>query len=144
MSLDFYCEEEENTREESINKYKNVFTYYGNNPPSFQEALIQMFESCELDKNKVKELTEDILIKCKERINPGFDTIKNKYSNITKEDAYIICSYTCESKERKNSPYRILNLNLVSDDRKNGVTKVSKYLYLFLKALRKLPRYYPQ
>ena len=39
--------------------------------------------------------------------------IKNKYENITKEDAYIICSYTCELKERKYSPYRILNQNLV-------------------------------
>ena len=144
MSLDFYCEEEENNREESVNKYKNFFTNYENNSPSFQEALIQMFESCELDKNKIKELTEDILSKCKKRIDPDFDTIKNKYTNITKEDAYIICSYTCESKERKYSPYRILNQNLVSDDRKNGVTKISKYLYIFLKSLRKLPRYYPE
>ena len=144
MSLDFYCEEEENNREESVNKYKNFFTNYENNSPSFQEALIQMFESCELDKNKIKELTEDILSKCKKRIDPDFDTIKNKYTNITKEDAYIICSYTCESKERKYSPYRILNQNLVSDDRKNGVTQISKYLYIFLKSLRKLPRYYPE
>ena len=28
MSLDFYCEEEENNREESINKYKNIFLNY--------------------------------------------------------------------------------------------------------------------
>ena len=69
MSLDFYCEEEENNREESINKYKNIFINYENNPPSFQEALIQMFESCELDKNKIKELIEDIISKCKERID---------------------------------------------------------------------------
>ena len=39
--------------------------------------------------------------KCKDRIDPDCDSIKNKYSNISKEDAYIICSYTCESKERK-------------------------------------------
>ena len=144
MSLDFYCEEEENNREESINKYKNIFTNYESNPPTLSEALSQMFESCELDKNKVKELIDDILSKCKKRIDPDFYTIKNKYSNITKEDAFIICSYTCESKEGKYSPYRILNQNLVSDDRKNGVTKVSKYLYIFLKSLRKLPRYYPE
>ena len=130
MSLDFYCEEEENNREESINKYNNIFTNYVNNPPSLSEALIQMLESCELDKNKVKGLTDDILSKCKKRIDPNFDIIKNKYENITKEDAYIICSYTCESKERKYSPYRILNQNLVLDDRRNGVRNISKYLYL--------------
>ena len=103
-----------------------------------------MFESCELDKNKVKELTENILSKCKKRIEPFFDSIKNKYEKITKEDAYIICSYTCESKERKYSPYRILNQNLVSDDRKNGARNISKYLFILLKSLRKLPRYYPK
>ena len=96
MSLNFYCEEEENNREESINKYKNIFTNYESNPPSLSEALRQMFESCELDKNKVKELIDDILSKCKNRIDPDFESIKKKYENITKEDAYIICSYTCE------------------------------------------------
>ncbi len=54
MALNFHCEEEENNREESFNKYKDIFTNYETNPPSFQEALIQMFESCELDNNKVK------------------------------------------------------------------------------------------
>ena len=53
MSLDFYCEEEENNREESINKYKNIFLNYENKPPTLREALIQMFESCELDNNKI-------------------------------------------------------------------------------------------
>ena len=144
MSLDFYCEEQENNREESINKYKNIFLNYENKPPTLREALIQMFESCELDNNKIKELTEDILNKCKDKIDPDFDSIKNKYEKITKEDAYIICSYTCESKERKYSPYRILNQNLVSDDRKNGARNISKYLFILLKSLRKLPRYYPK
>ena len=49
MSLNFYCEEEENNREESINKYKNLFANYESNSPSLSEALIQMFESCELE-----------------------------------------------------------------------------------------------
>ena len=146
MSLDFYCNEEENIREESINKYKNLFINYETNPPTLSEALIQMFESAELDDNKVKELTNDIISKCKVRILPVFDLIKKKYENITIEDAYIICSYTCECepKERKYSPYRILNQNLVSENRKNGVRNISKYLYILLKSLRKLPRYYPQ
>ena len=145
MSLDFYSEkEEENNRAESINEYKYLFSNYENNPLSLSEALIQMFESCKLDNNEVKELTEDILNKSKESIDSNFDAIKKKYNNITKEDTYTIISYTYESKEREYSPFRILNQNLVSDDLKIGINNVSKYLYLFLKALRKLPKYYPK
>ena len=129
MSLDFYCKEEENTREESIDRYKNLFRNYEKNPPSLSEALVQMFKSSNLDSKKVNQLTEDILTKCKTRIDPDFGTIKKKYENITKEDAYIICSYTFESEYQVYSPYKILNQNLVSDDRKNGVRNVSKYLY---------------
>ena len=33
MASDFYCDEEENNREESINKYKNIFTNYETNSP---------------------------------------------------------------------------------------------------------------
>ena len=144
MSLNFYCEEEENNREESINKYKNLFSNYENKSPSLSEALIQMFASCELESDKVKRLTEDIIGKCKKTIDPDFNEIKKKYYKIAREDAYIICSYTCESIDRKYSPYRILNQKLVSDDRRNGVRNISKYLYIFLKSLRKMPRYYPK
>ena len=144
MSLNFYIKEEENEREESINRYKYIFRNYEKNPPSLSEALNQIFSSSNLDSKKINELVEDILNKCKGKIDQGFDAIKKKYENITKEDAYIICSYTCESVDRKYSPYRILNQNLVSDYRKNGVLNISKYLYIFLKSLRKLPRYYPK
>ena len=144
MSLNFYCKEEENSREESINRYKNIFKNYEKKTPSLSEALTQMFRSADLGKEKITELTEDIINQCKDRIDPDFDIIKKKYENITKEDAYIICSYTCESIDRAYSPYRILNRNLVSDDRQNGVKNISQYLYIFLKSLRKLPRYYPE
>ena len=144
MSLIFYSEEEDNDREESVNKYKNLFSTYENNSPSLKEALTQMFKSIEFSNYKVAQLVEDILDKCKEKIDQRYDEIKKKYENISKEDAYIICSYTCESKERKYSPYRILNQSLVSDNRQNGVRNISKYLYILLKSLRKLPRYYPK
>ena len=32
---------------------------------------------------------------------------------------------------------------MVSEDRKNGINNISKYLYIFIKSLRKLPKYYP-
>ena len=144
MSLSFYCKEEENSREESINRYKNIFAKYDKNTPSLSDALIQMYNSLDLGNKKINELTEDIINKCKATIDFNYDMIKIKYENITKEDAYIICSYTCESEDREYSPYRILNQNLVSNNRHKGVNNISKYLYIFLKSLRKLPRYYPE
>jgi len=125
MPLDFYCKEEENTREESINRYKYIFRNYEKNPPSLSEALAQMFKSSNLDSKKINEFVEDILNKCEGIIEQNFDLIKKEYKNITKEDAYIICSYTCESEDRTYSPYRILNQNLVSNNRQNGVNNIS-------------------
>ena len=92
----------------------------------------------------MSELTVDILNKCKDKIDKNFSEIKNKYNNINKEDAYIICSYTCESNDDNYSPYKILNQNLVTDNRKNGVKNISKFLFIFLKSLRKLTIYYPE
>jgi hypothetical protein len=104
-----------------------------------------MFKSKNLNDAKIHELTNDILDKCKKTINNNYNEIKIKYDKkITKVDACIICAYTCESKDTRYSPYRILNQNLVSNNRQNGVNNISKYLYIFLKSLRKLPRYYPE
>ena len=143
MSIIYYSEEEDNNKEESINKYKELFSEYKNQKPSLSDALEQMFLSASANKNKSYDLTKDILLKCESKINDNFDEISKKYPNITKNDAYIICSYTCESKDKKFSPYRILNQNLVSDDRKKGIKNISKYLYIFLNSLRKLEIYIP-
>ena len=116
MSIIYYSEEEDNNKEESINKYKELFSEYKTQKPSLSDALEQMFLSAGANKNKSNDLTKDILLKCESKINDNFDEISKKYPNITKNDAYIICSYTCESKDKKFSPYRILNQNLVSDD----------------------------
>ena len=147
----FYFEEEDNNKEESINKYKELFSEYKNNKPSLQDALKQMFLSVDFDKNKTNDLIDDIISKCKSKIDEIFDKIIiEKYPNITKDDAYIICSYTCESKETENgeeyspySPYRLLNQNMISNDRKKGINNISKYLYILLDSLRKLEIYQP-
>ena len=145
MSLNFYCEEEDaNNKEVSINKYKYLFSSYVKDTPSLSEALYQMYKSSNLDDETIKKLTNELLSSCKGKIDPQFDSIKSLYNKITKEDAYIICSYTYESTTKEYSPYRLLNTNLTNDDRKNGVRNISKYLYILLKALRKLPRYYPK
>ena len=144
MSLNFYSEEEDNDKEESINNYKNLFLDYEKKTPSLKEALIQMFKSAKLDDQRANFFVRDIIDKCEDKINQRYNNIKNKYNNITKEDAYIICSYTYQLEEDDFSPYKLLNKNLVSDDRQNGIRKISKYLFILLKTLKKLPRYYPK
>ena len=62
--------------------------------------------------------------------------------DIFKKDALVISSYTYEAKlmYKKFSPYRLLNTNLVSSVRKNGLMSVEKYFFLLLRALRKLKK----
>ena len=97
MSLNFYCEEEDESKKEvSLNKYKYIFSSFEKNTPSLSEALTQMYKSLSLDDNKINELINDIINTCKGTIDSDFDSIKMKYNNITKEDAYVICSYTYE------------------------------------------------
>ena len=143
MSLTFYSKGEDNNREESVDNYKKIFIEYEKALPSLSEALKQMFQNSNLDENLVNELTNDIINKCKKTIDKNYEDIKKKYDKISKDDAYIICAYTCESKKSQYSPYRLLNQNLMSDNRQNGIKNISKYLYIFLKSLRKLTRYYP-
>ena len=143
MSLNYYIEEEEIRREESINNYKYLFDNYEKKMPTLYEALHHIFISSVNDPANANYLTADIIAKCKQAIDPRFAAIKQKYKKISIDDAYIICSYTCESYDRKYSPYKILNQNLVSNNRKQGVANISKYLYIFLKSLRKLEKYYP-
>ena len=143
MSLLFYSEEEENQKEESIDNYKDLFEEYKNKSISLSEALNQMFISSNVEKNQINILIDDIIKKSEKTIEKNSDKIKEKYPNITNEDAIIISSYTCESKDRNFSPYKLLNSNLVSENRKDGINNISKYLFILLKSLRKLSRYYP-
>ena len=143
MSLHFYTEKEDYLKEESINKYKNEFIEYIKEPPTLSDALKQMFINYEATEEQSNELVNDIISKTEVIINKNWEQIKKKYSKITKEDSKIISSYTCESKNKKFSPYKILNKNLVSEDRKEGLKNISKYLFILLKSLRKLDKYYP-
>mgnify|MGYP002626844128 CR=1 FL=1 len=78
-----------------------------------------------------------------EIVEKNLKKIKQKYPNINIEEMKIISSYTCESKDKNLSPYKLLNKNLVEENRNQGINNISKYLYIFLKTLRKLERYYP-
>ena len=143
MSLHFYTEKEDNYKEESINNYENLFIEYIENPPNLSDSLKQMFTNAGSTEEKSNKLIEDIFSKTKEIIDNNLDKIKKKYPNITNEDIQIISSYTCEAKDKDFNPYKLLNKNLVTEKRKQGIKNISKYLYIFLKSLRKLERYYP-
>ena len=67
MSLIYYSEEEDNNKEESINKYKDLFLDYEKKLPTLSEALNQMFISAGANtkkskKNMVKKLQKKIHI----------------------------------------------------------------------------------
>ena len=143
MSLHFYTEKEDYLKEESINKYVDEFISYNEELPSLSDALKQMFINCQLTDEQANNLIKDILTKTEEIINKNWDKITKRYSKVSKEDSKIICSYTCESKNNTYSPYKIFNKNLVSEDRKGGIKNISKYLFILLKSLRKLDKYYP-
>ena len=138
----------ENISNDSINQYEYIFLPYKNNPPSLKEALIQMLNCSGLKNNEsyALKLINQILNEIKKHLETNFEKIKLKYPKITYETAQIISSYTCElsKKDQNYNTYKILNSNLVSDNRENGIKNVSKYLFIFLKALRQLERFYPK
>ena len=136
LNNSYYINEESNNLEESINRYEGLFKGYINNPPTLKDALNQMYSN-------TKTCVAQILSEVKNHLNTKFSEIQKKFPKITFEDAQIISSYTCELHGADNNPYKLLNTNLVSNDRQSGVRKISKYLFLFLKALRKLDKYYP-
>ena len=145
MSLNFFATNEDYTNDESINKYEDIFEEFVKNCPTLKEALQQMFISSGASKDKANQLAITVYDDVKAFIEPKFKDIKNKYPNVTLEDAFIISSYTYEfENETDYNTYKLLNTNLVSNNRKQGIKKVSKYLFILLKALRKLDRYYPK
>ena len=137
MSLSFYSEGESQEKEESINKYSDLFQDYLIESPNLSEALRQMFISAKVDENEIDDLIKDILSKSENRIKDSFKDIKNKFPKISKEDAIIICSYTCESKKEKYSPYRLLNTGMVSRNRKKGI-QIFIFIIKFIKKITKI------
>ena len=143
MSHQCYFEEEENAKEESIDNYCDLFIEYQEKPPTLKEALNQLFTSGGVPENELDNYINDIVYKAGKVFTERKKDINEKYPKITLEEASVITSYTCEALQKKFNPYKILNKNLVSDDRKQGLQNVSKYFYLLLMTLRKLPRCYP-
>ena len=127
MSLHFYCNGEDNEKEESINKYKDIFTDYVDNPTALKEALIQIFIVGGVPESELNDYVEYLMKKVNKLVEDREFKIKENYPNLSKEDSLIIASYTCEAKNSEFSPYRTLNRNLSSNNREEGLKKVSKY-----------------
>ena len=147
MSIQYFINNEEEPKDISINNFSEIFTEYKEKCPTLTEALNQLFISAGVNSEKVDNLISELLWKVNNHLNENkISEIKQKYTNITLEDAQIISSYTCQLDENNNdyNIYKILNLNLNSNSKEEGIKKVSKYLYIFLKSLRKLPLYYPE
>ena len=147
MSIQYFINNEEEPKDISINNFSEIFTEYKEKCPTLTEALNQLFISAGVNSEKVDNLISELLWKVNNHLNENkISEIKQKYTNITLEDAQIISSYTCQLDENNNNNniYKILNLNLNSNSKEKGIKKVSKYLYIFLKSLRKLPLYYPE
>ena len=146
MSISFDISNK-NSINKSINNYEYIFYEYKNRLPTLNEALIQMFTSCGVENFKSYNLINEILSKVNDHLNSNkFNEIKINYPTISYEEAQIISTYTCELENPSDShlsPYKILNQNLVSKDRYKGVKNISKYLFIFLKSLRKLNKFYP-
>ena len=146
MSLYYYINNESDSKT-SINNYEYIFNDYIIKTPTLKEALMQMFTSCGVENFKSYNLINEILSKVNDHLNSNkFNEIKINYPTISYEEAQIISTYTCELENPSDShlsPYKILNQNLVSKDRYKGVKNISKYLFIFLKSLRKLNKFYP-
>jgi len=146
-SLHFYSEKEDIIKEESINKYKDIFTEFTqmeSEELALNDVLKDMFINCGISESKAIEFYKIINTKIEEIVKYNYEEIKLKYPIISENETKIICSYFCELPESNYSPYKLVNKNLCEEDRIVGILKIAKYLFIFLKALRKLTRYYPK
>ena len=142
MALHFYANKEDIFKENSINDYKEIFKDYKGKKIYLDEALKDLYKVSNISESKINTIKEDILSKSSEFIEKNFYIINKKFPKLTKGEAQIICSYNCIPYESNFSPYIILNTILCEENNYEQFIKVSKYFYIFLKALRKLDRYY--
>ena len=124
--------------QKSINNYADIFMPYISKPPTLIEALEQYFNSTRIENSN--EIIKDIIYQSKSFVDRNFDNIKQIYPKISKEESMIIAAYELENRRgREASIYHIISKTL-KDDKKN-IKNISKYLYLFIKSLRKLKKY---
>ena len=143
MFLHYYNKNEEIPKKQTIDDYENIFLEYKDKIPTLYEALYQMYRSLDIADQKAYLLSLNIIDKSKKVIEFNYDLINEKYG-VTKEEAMIIASYSCEAFDSDYSPYKVVNNIMNDENRFKGIRSISKYLYIFLKALRQLSIFYPQ
>lgn len=118
MRINFCDNNEGFEQEESINKYKELFIDFIQNPPSLKESLVQLFTSAGLSNNKINNYSKEIESTSEKFVNDNWNKITGKYSSLKRDEAIIILTYTSEAIDSSYNPYKILNRNLVSKNRK--------------------------
>ena len=138
MSNSFFPDEEgsQKPEEETINNYLDLFQEYLENKasmPTLEQALKEMFTLCGVSSQDSNEYIKYIRSKTRGRIGNFFEKIKKISPDISFEEAETIASYTSEAVPggSEYSPYKLLNKNLVSEDRKSGLKKISKYFLFY-------------
>ena len=87
MALNYYPPNEDIQKHKSINAYQNIFNEFTEKIPSLNEALLQLFQSSGISDQKIYDIKEDILTKAEKVVEFNYEYIKEKYPNITTEDA---------------------------------------------------------
>ena len=141
MSRIFGIEEKGSTQKESVDNYQDLFLSFVSKNPTLVEAIDQLYKYKQLDAKGIEEQRKKVIETSNKSLEKKLADIQKAYPNIKKAEALIIFTYTYEDDELELTPYQILNQNLVSENRREGVKRVSKYLFILLKALRKLPRF---
>ena len=142
MSMAYYNLKDDIPKSNSLNDYSYIFEEYKTKNLTLEESLKEMYSSIKLTRAQVEALTNDILDKSREILSKNYDYINEKYPLLTPEEIQIISSYNGMPYAPDFSPYKILNDTLCGENRRNGIIGISKYLYIFLNALRKLDRYF--
>ena len=73
MSQCFYADNEDSSKEDSVDKYENIFEEYKRKCPTLNEALEEMLVGAGATKDKTNELIKEILAQIDE-----FLTIKQE------------------------------------------------------------------
>ena len=144
MAIHYYSKSEDYQNIVSINNYQHIFKIFNNKTPSLEDSLKEMFISCGATQSKAQELYKEIDTQIEDIIQYKYDTIKKEYPILDSEEIKTLCSYNCTLIESFYNPYKLINENLCHENKRKGLQKISKYFYIFLKALRKLTRYYPK
>ena len=141
MAKSFYSENEEYTFD-SLNDYEFLLENYIKNPPTLKDALFELFRNGGATQKDAEEIYNHLILRCEKVVNDNWSKITEQNKFISKDEALIISSYTYEPKTmyKQYSPYRLLNKNLVADNRKSGVQNIDKYLFLLLTALREMTK----